>query len=111
MGALLFLTYIVGEGVSMWVFMSRAGLGFLVVWGVPVGYRLRLFATNVQWLTTSFGKALVWPLVLTVWLVQGRPESPWTVVGKRHNVPVVRRVEEVPQEEKELEETPSRWRP
>jgi len=79
--------------------MYRAGLGILVMWGVPSGYRFSYFAMNLQWHTISFGKAFIWPVVLALWLTRGRPESPWTVAGKKHGVPLVRRAEVAIQEE------------
>lgn len=87
------LTWIVGAAISTWVYMSRAGLGFLVWWGIPRGYRLMYFALNIQWQAVTYGKCLVWPVVLVVWLARARPVSPWTVAGQKYGVPLVRRVE------------------
>lgn len=106
-GTFIVLTWIVGICVSKWVSMHRAGLGFLVMWGIPSGYRFRYFAMNLQWHTVSYGKALVWPVVLALWLARGRPESPWTVVGNKHGVPLVRHAGEAIQREDVIEETQS----
>ena len=104
-GTFIILTWIVGWIISHWIYMYRAGLGFLAMWGVPGGYRFMYFAMNLQWHTVSFGKALVWPVILALWLARGRPESPWTVVGKKHGVPLVRHVGEAMQKEGVIEET------
>lgn len=35
------------------------------------------------WFMVSIAKAFVWPIVLAVWLAQGRPESPWQMRGEK----------------------------
>ena len=84
--------------------MYRAGLGFLAMWGVPSGYRFSYFFMNLEWHAMNFGKALVWPVVLALWLARGRPESPWTVVGNTHGVPLVRHAKVAVQVEDKIED-------
>lgn len=104
-GTIMILTLFVGYCISLWVFMYRAGLGIFVMWGVPRGYRFKYFVMNLHWHAMNIGKAFVWPIVLVLWFSQNRPESPWTVVGKKYGVPLVRRKAEIARVVNEVEKT------
>ncbi len=103
-GTFMIVTWVISYCISILVFMYRAGSGILM-WGVPSGYRLKYFVMNLHWLAITIGKALVWPIVLVLWFAQNRPESPWTVVGKKYGVPLVRHKAKIAQVVNEVEKT------
>ena len=47
--------------------------------------------TSLPWALRTLGKIFVWPAVLALWLVQGRPESPWQAITTRNGTLTVRR--------------------
>lgn len=65
----LWLVYFGGMLASGMVFRARAGIG---IWR-----RMKVTGEGgfgLGWTLAAAGKTLVWPIVLVVWLVQGRPE-------------------------------------
>lgn len=66
--------YDIGLVVAFFVYGSRAGFG-------QVGPNWREFLySNILFFAQLIGKAFTWPIVLAVWLAQGRPRSPWLAV-------------------------------
>ncbi|MEU6151489.1 hypothetical protein ABZ816_15975 [Actinosynnema sp. NPDC047251] len=67
------ITYIIGMITTAGIARSRAGLGqggrlsFLTILG------------SSRWFLTQMVSMFTWPLFLCVWLVRGRPKSPWKV--------------------------------
>lgn len=47
--------------------------------------------TSLPWALVTLGKIWVWPAVLILWLVQGRPESRWQATTTRNGTLTVRR--------------------
>jgi hypothetical protein len=47
--------------------------------------------TSLPWALTTLGKIFAWPAVLALWLVQGRPRSPWQATTTRNGTLTVRR--------------------
>jgi hypothetical protein len=73
MGTVLGLGHLLGLAIALWTFNARAGGSF---WhGIP----RRVMLISPEWTLVSFGKAFVWEITLVVWLVGGRPSSPWGV--------------------------------
>ena len=68
------LVYFIGLFSSIFLHVRRAGL-----YKVSVS-RGEFVLSNVGWHLMLVGKSFVWPLVLIVWLVQGRPASHWQAV-------------------------------
>lgn len=71
MGAVIALIYLIGWFGSVMVGRSRAGLtqrGRL---------SLTTMVTSFEWTAHQIGSMLFWPVFLAVWLIRGRPESPW----------------------------------
>ncbi|WP_055490857.1 hypothetical protein [Streptomyces sp. TP-A0356] len=69
--SLLGLGHLAGVAVALWTFNARAG-GSL--WR---GVTLSVLAMSPEWTVTSVAKAVGWELTLIVWLLRGRPSSPW----------------------------------
>jgi hypothetical protein len=85
MGAVIALIYLVGWFGSVMVGRSRAGLT----------QRGRLSLATIfgsfEWFMHQIASMLFWPIFLAVWLIRGRPESPWeSEVSPRGTLRVVR---------------------
>jgi hypothetical protein len=65
-GAELAIVYVAIAFISMFVYKKRAGMGVMTTPG--------LSPAIIGWFLLSFVKALLWPLVLIVWIFTGRPE-------------------------------------
>ncbi|MER5517678.1 hypothetical protein [Streptomyces sp. NPDC002763] len=73
MGTAVGLAHVIGVVIALWTFNGRAGGSF---WhGMPP----MLMLISPEWLIASVGKALLWEVTLVVWLVGGRPSSPWGI--------------------------------
>lgn len=87
------LAYVVGVVTSVFVCMSRAGMDW---WhGAPLS---QIFSSP-EWFAVMLGKIVVWPAVLLLWTVQGRPPSPWGVsktsrLGRVVRIPLSQRGQE-----------------
>jgi K+-sensing histidine kinase KdpD len=85
MGVTLVLIYIAGVLVSICVGRARAGLPIMSILSFST-----LF-TSPQWSLHQIGSIWLWPVFLIVWLVRGRPESPWqATMSPRGTLRVVR---------------------
>jgi hypothetical protein len=65
----ILIIHFLGIIVASCVFKNRAG--------VPMLSRFRIFGKKgfgLGWALTMGGKSMVWPVVLIVWLANGRPE-------------------------------------
>ncbi|MFF8930129.1 hypothetical protein ACF1AO_22950 [Streptomyces longwoodensis] len=71
--AFLAFGHLAGMFVGMWTFKARAGGSFW--YGVPT----RVMLISPEWTLVSLGKALLWEVTLVLWLVNGKPASPWGV--------------------------------
>lgn len=69
------------------VMVDRYRVGVTQFGRVPLATML----TSLPWFVTTLGKMLVWPIVLVVWLVGGRPASPWEATTSSNGVLTVRR--------------------
>lgn len=79
------LVWLVGALLATGVFRVRAGLPFMSI--LPV----HMFFTSFPWIITTGLQCLLWPISLIVWLVRGRPSSPWSATRTaRGNIKVVR---------------------
>jgi len=47
--------------------------------------------TSLPWTLVTLAKIFLWPAVLILWLVQGRPESRWQATTTRNGTLTVRR--------------------
>ncbi|WP_018547786.1 hypothetical protein [Streptomyces sp. LaPpAH-108] len=84
MGTAFALTHFLGIAVAMWTFNARAGGSF---WhGVPP----RLMLISPEWTAVSIGKAFLWEVTPAVWLLGGRPSSPWGVRAESRSGRVTR---------------------
>jgi hypothetical protein len=71
MGAVIGLIYVVGWLGSVMVGRSRAGL-------TQVGrLSLATMFSSFGWFMHQIASMLLWPVFLAVWLIRGRPDSPW----------------------------------
>lgn len=61
------LVYLVGLVISIYVYRVRAGLGIFSKLRTGSG------GVGVGWLMLNVTKAVLWPLILGVWLARGRP--------------------------------------
>jgi hypothetical protein len=86
MGAAMAIVYVVGVLGSLMIQRQRAGL--TQMGRIPMG---TLFM-SLPWLLTSVSKMVGWPIVLGVWIAQGRPESPWESTHSGSGTLQVRRV-------------------
>lgn len=77
MGLWLAVIYDIGVIISFFVYNSRAGFG-----EVSPGWR-EYVLPNLGYFTVLVGKIFTWPIVLVVWLVQGRRDSPWKVLDEQ----------------------------
>ena len=79
---LLAVPYDIGLVIAFFVYGSRAGFG-----SVGAGWR-EFLAGNLTFFATLIGKAFAWPIVLVVWLAQGRQPSPWRAITEHNGRPV-----------------------
>ena len=70
---IIVLAYVAGTLSSLYVYMNRAGMDWFH--GAPYSQIL----SSPEWFTVMLGKVVVWPAVLLLWNLQGRPPSPWRV--------------------------------
>lgn len=73
MGTALALGHVIGVAIALWTFNARAGGSF---WR---GVSPWLLLISPEWFLFSAVKAVSWEITLAVWLLSGRPASPWGV--------------------------------
>lgn len=78
MDTVLSIVYLLGVVGAAGVGRHRAG----------ISQRGRLTADlifrSLRWFGTQMLTMFLWPIFLVVWLVRGRPESPWEMVSGPH---------------------------
>lgn len=71
MSIVIALIYIAGWFGSVMVGRSRAGL-------TQIGrLSLATMLSSFEWFMHQIASMLLWPIFLAVWLIRGRPDSPW----------------------------------
>ncbi len=70
--------------------------------GISLGGRMsaEFIIYNLPWFLLTILKSFVWEAVLVVWLIQGRPPSPWKVVDRGGKL-AIRRVKTTAENESE----------
>jgi hypothetical protein len=74
MGAAFGIAYLIGMLVSAGVGRSRAGISQIGTLSLETVFG------SLSWTLTQMASIILWPVFLCVWLVRGRPESPWKSV-------------------------------
>lgn len=90
--ALPALIFYLGMPVSYYTFMSRAGL-MAFKRDEDIDWR-EFIIPNIIWFLATLFKAFIWPVILCIWLFQGRPPSPWRAYSRLNDqsVRVIRRI-------------------
>lgn len=85
MGTAFAFGYLIGMLVSAGVGRSRAG--------ISQRGRLSMFTIfgSLPWFVTQLVSMFAWPAFLCVWLVRGRPDSPWRALTTGDGTVLVRR--------------------
>lgn len=78
MAASVAIVYLIGWLVTVVIDRHRVG----VSQSGHVG--LETVLSSLPWVLTTFGKMLFWPIVLAVWLAQGRPGPRWRATTSRN---------------------------
>jgi ABC-type dipeptide/oligopeptide/nickel transport system permease component len=85
MGVVIGLTWLIGMVVTVCVGRARIGMS---QWGiVPLETVIR----SLPWFVTSMVVIAFWPVALVIWLVRGRPSTPWELTTTRDNTLIVKR--------------------
>lgn len=68
---ILAIAYLIGAMAGVLTLRSRAGIPWTEV------HSLELLLKNPDWFFVTFAKSVAWPVVLPIWVSEGKPESPW----------------------------------